>query len=780
MNKNHKTVYNENTKSWNAVSELARGHSRSGMKTVLNKMAIMTVLTAMLVPGLVHPTDTIVTSDNHPVDNPTSGTVGYLDKQTVQSGGYTSGVTINSAGRQIINNDGNAIQTTISSGGWQDIYSGGSATGTTVYDGSIFTSSNLSHYNGIQTIYNGGKATSTTLNRGYQHISGGGNATGTTINSAGEQIIFSGGNATSTTINSAGRQIISNGGKATQTTISDGGEQIISSGGIASQTILNGGQLSQYTGGRLIDTTLNSGTLATNEDNTEGISLEGATTLKGNVTLQSTFLRIASGGQLTGTGNIGGNVVIENGATIGGQQIRTGNLTIDSGGTYHFTGYSDGSGDIIEVNGTATLNNGSLLMVAAGQGTWKANASYTILTATGGISGTFTTVSWNPAFLNYNVDYDDVRIVLTPFRNELSFNHVADTRNQKNIASGLESLGTGNELYDLIAGMSAEEARKAYDSFSGEIHGNLRSALLTNTRYARNAVLEHLDTGWLPREMASYKNLWADMWGHNGRLKGDGNAARTDNKGFGFLVGADLYHADREAAGLAIGYERTELETRSRRDSEADIDAYHLIGYGRTQLGPVHFKGGIGYSWLDIDTERNVSTGSVKGKNEADYHGQIAQVFLQAGHDIDLSGKAVLTPYAGLNWQWIRTDDFHEKGSADSAAARVNGESRNDSVGFASVGTKGKWSFDKKGHGIYGDVSWQHAIGNIRPDMVLHFTGGGNYNLRGNELDRDAMQLRFGADFAVRPDMTLSVGYDGLFGDTSVDHGGQVRLTVKF
>ena len=457
---------------------------------------------------------------------------------------------------------------------------------------------------------------------------------------------------------------------------------------------------------------------------------------------------------------------------------------------YRFIGNPDGTGDHLQT-GSAVLGDGSVLVLQAGAGKWNAKTVYTMMETDHGITGKFGEVRENLAFLDYELDYSNPnRIGLTFTRNNVNFSAVAVTFNQHEIARTMDKLGMDNTLYQQLASMDETQARGAFDNLSGEIHGNVKSALISNTRYARNAIYSHLDgtksgitqNGTSQPNIPSGipKTLWADMWGHDGHLKNDGNAARTDNKGFGFMAGADLFQTGQSTAGLAIGYEQSDLKTRSHRHSDADIDAIHLIAYGKTEVKNIRIKGGIGYSWLDIDTSRNISVGSVAGENRADYHGQIAQAFVQAGHDIAVNDSATLTPYAGLNWQWIRTGSFHEKGSEAAAAARLHGDSQTDSIGFVSLGVKGAWKLDEKGHSVYGDVSWQHAIGAIHQDTRLSFGGGDSYRIRGNELDRDAAQLRFGAEFGLKENVNLSVGYDGLIGENSIDHGAQVRLDVQF
>lgn len=154
----------------------------------------------------------------------------------------------------------------------------------------------------------------------------------------------------------------------------------------------------------------------------------------------------------------------------------------------------------------------------------------------------------------------------------MTFASVGNTRNERGVANAIEGWGGSSDLYAQIISMDAVSTRNAYDNLSGEIHGSVKSALLTNTRYARNAVLQHLDTNTCNDEQKDVngrnvksgeacRNLWVNAWGHDGHLKADSNAAKLDNKGWGFLAGADLYDNGRDSAGVALGYEQNDLQS---------------------------------------------------------------------------------------------------------------------------------------------------------------------------------------------------------------------------
>src|SRR3546814_14240616 len=110
------------------------------------------------------------------------------------------------------------------------------------------------------------------------------------------------------------------------------------------------------------------------------------------------------------------------------------------------------------------------------------SSDLTILTADGGVSGTFTDVTTNLAFLDPSLLYDANDVTLRLTRNSISFAGIGQTPNQIAAGAGTESLGLGDPVADAVVTLSAAQARDAFDQLSGEIHASTRSALIEDRR----------------------------------------------------------------------------------------------------------------------------------------------------------------------------------------------------------------------------------------------------------------------------------------------------------
>ncbi len=84
------------------------------------------------------------------------------------------------------------------------------------------------------------------------------------------------------------------------------------------------------------------------------------------------------------------------------------------------------------------------MQVLAAAGNYSSSTSYTILSATGGISGTFAGVTSNLACLTPLLTYNANNVNLLLTRNSTSFASVGVTPNQIAAGGGVESIGAGN------------------------------------------------------------------------------------------------------------------------------------------------------------------------------------------------------------------------------------------------------------------------------------------------------------------------------------------------
>ncbi|CEJ12595.1 Extracellular serine protease precursor [bacterium YEK0313] len=508
-------------------------------------------------------------------------------------------------------------------------------------------------------------------------------------------------------------------------------------------------------------------------------------------------LEILAGGRLQGIGTVGDTTVngmIAPGHSIG--TIKVGNITFNAGAIYEAEVNAAGQADRIDAGGTATINGGSV-RVLAGAGSYAPQTQYTILTAAGGRSGTFTGgVTSNLAFLTPSLSYDANNVYLTMARNDIDFAGVGVTPNQIAAGGGVESLGLGNPVHNAVLNLAAEQARGAFDQLSGEIHASLRGAMIDDSRFVRHAVNDRIRAAFAavgasgghvvtyedgkPRPAAATTDrlaVWGQGFGSFGHASGDGNAARLDRSIGGFFVGADapLFNAWR--FGVVAGYSRSSFRANARASS-ATSDTYHVGFYGGTAWGDLAFRAGAAYSWHDIATTRRVLFAGFGDSLKGSYGAATAQAFGEFGYRMR-AGDVAFEPFANLAYVNLHVAGFGENGGSAALAA---GAASSDTM-FTTVGLRASTSFSFSTAAVTarGMLGWRHAFGDVRSGATMRFAGGGeSFVIGGIPIARHAAVVEAGLDFAFSPTAMFGVSYGGQFGSGVIDQTFRANFNAKF
>ncbi|MDP1962702.1 MAG: autotransporter-associated beta strand repeat-containing protein, partial [Reyranella sp.] len=141
----------------------------------------------------------------------------------------------------------------------------------------------------------------------------------------------------------------------------------------------------------------------------------GRLAVNGSITSNVT---VGPGGILGGVGTIFGTVT-GGGTTAPGNSIGTlnvvGSFTQNPGSTYQVETNATGQSDLINVTGapgTATIAGGTVQALPEA-GVYAPSTTYTILSATGGVTGTYNGVTSNLPFLQASLGYDTNNVYLT-------------------------------------------------------------------------------------------------------------------------------------------------------------------------------------------------------------------------------------------------------------------------------------------------------------------------------------------------------------------------------
>ncbi|MCZ6930746.1 S8 family serine peptidase, partial [Serratia marcescens] len=333
------------------------------------------------------------------------------------------------------------------------------------------------------------------------------------------------------------------------------------------------------------------GTLVLTGNNTySGPTLvnQGRLAVNGSVT---SAVSVQSGGIVGGSGTLSSLTARDGGTVAPGNSIGTlnvaGNVSFEPGSRYAVEVGPNGQSDRIQSSGSATIGGGEVAvtlenspnLLTQGEVRSLLGQQYTILSAQQGVSGQFDAVAPNYLFLGTGLSYQPTGVTLSVGRNGTSFASVAQTSNERAVAAAADALAAGNPVYEsLLSSGTAGEARQAFRQLSGQIHADIASALVNDSRYLREALNGRLRQAEGLASSSAIKadegGAWAQLLGAWDHASGDANATGYQASTYGVLVGLDSAAADDWRLGVATGYTRTSLH--GGYGSKADSDNYHL------------------------------------------------------------------------------------------------------------------------------------------------------------------------------------------------------------
>jgi outer membrane autotransporter protein len=475
------------------------------------------------------------------------------------------------------------------------------------------------------------------------------------------------------------------------------------------------------------------------------------------------------GGALKGTGSVGG-LTAGSGSTVApGNSIGTLNVasvTFASGSVYEVEVDAAGQADLINASGSASLNGTVQLLAAAGS--YAPVTTYRILNATGGVSGTFSSVTSNQANLTPSLVYSATAVDLRLLRNDVQFGTAyGTTPNQVAAGGGVTAGGAGSALYAAVAGgYTASTIGATLDGLSGEIYASQRSAALEDSRIIRNTVLARLASN--PEGTGG----WAYGFADSGTLDSDGNAGEGTRQNAGLIAGVDFMIGDGLRLGVGGAYAENKLGIASRA-SIAHGNLGSLLAYVSYQSGAFGLNLGGDYGWGETGTVRSLAVPA--GTATADRKVEAGSVFAQASYDFGLP----VIPYAGITHVSLNHGSFAESGGI----AALSGAASSDAQTYSVLGIRAPvGSFDIHGLALTPriDIGWAHAFDAATPLQRLSFPTLQSFTVAGAPTGSDAAALQLGLDLTIMPGATLSAGYDGTFSNRGQSHALRGGLNWRF
>ena len=561
--------------------------------------------------------------------------------------------------------------------------------------------------------------------------------------------------------------------------------------------------------------------LAATDVLTTNVTIAATGTVEANGTITGTT-NVTSGGTLAGNGTVGAVTIASGGTLAPGSLATMGTLTIvgplsfAAGSTYNVRATAT-QADRTNVTGTAALNG--TVAVQAG-GTFMPQTRYTILTASGGVTGTFANVTSNFAFLTPTLSYDANDSYLTLSRNNVQFAAAAATPNQRAVAQSLTLVGSqpttaaGGAILNSLFALSTAGAQAAFDQLSGEGLAGAQTANIRAGRAFSAGVSDQLSL-WRGtnaetpvRELADLPSIAsapaflpqparARMWasGFGGGLTVNANAARgiTGQTAdfFGGTVGADYEVQPGFLLGGALGGSGSDFNVASRTTT-GSASGFHAALYGAYGVGSSYIQSTTSFARFSNATTRFV--GGFGGFGTADERASFSsneiRERLEAGRALSFDGGAYgtplvrVTPFAALEIARLATDGFAEyntNGVGNLLALRSSGQTTADVPGFLGVRLDGVTNFGGVALRPVLSLAYVHDFATQRNlTNGLISLPGSTFLVQGARAARDAAQVKLGAEAAISRNMSLFANFDGEFSGAETVYGGKGGLRISW
>jgi outer membrane autotransporter protein len=484
--------------------------------------------------------------------------------------------------------------------------------------------------------------------------------------------------------------------------------------------------------------------------------------------------------------------------------------------TIEIKGSQSGQHDLLAVQKKATIN-GNLRIVNTGTGALlKPGQKIDILTADGGVSGTFLDVSHGDTLAINQVVYSSnavsVEGVTDPFSSIPGL-----TPNQVAVGHALDKIAFRNSQPKLIGYLLQEPVSNLpgdYDKIAPEeltsvfTIGTALANVQTANLQRRTSDIRSGSHGFSAAGFATAGSgpLYSGgLAGPNGNSDGkeskevknvvppenrwgafitgvgewvnvgdDFNARGYDITTGGFTVGADYKVTPNFAIGLMAGYAGT--------GTDLNNGGRVFVNGGKLGLYSTYFTGGFyvdtavngGYNSYDL--RRDGLEGTARGHTE----GGELNVLFATGYDFKVGGFTV-GPTASFQYTYIGIDSFEERGSLAPLRFHSQGQ---DSLRTA-FGMKASYDWRVGAVIIRPELraAWQHEFGDDRYTLDSSFNDGNGdlFTVAGPVIGRDSLLL--GAGFAVLWNERTStyVYYDGDLGRTNyTSHNVSGGVRVSF
>ena len=553
----------------------------------------------------------------------------------------------------------------------------------------------------------------------------------------------------------------------------------------------------------------------------------GATTVNGGMfvvdgsTATSSLTTVNTGATLAGSGTVGNTAIAGGtlapgsaGGSAFGPLTVQGSLSFTAASTYMIQ-VSPANAGRTNVTGTATLGGATVDAVFL-PGSYV-NKQYTIVNATGGVSGTFNpAVVSNMSNLNPTLTYDandaflNIKLSFVPPSGNL-------TINQQNVANALTNffnstgsipaafaalspagltmasgeLGTGviqssiqadnlflNLLLDpTIAGRAGGFTAPggAASQYADDYQSLVNAAKRQTSPGEREAYAMATKAPLMSAQPVSRWSVWGASYGGSETVGGNAVVGSQDTKAsvYGLVAGADYKVSPDSLLGFALAGGGTAFSLANGLGS-GSADVFQAGAYGRQNIGAAYLSAALAYGWHDVTTNRTVTLAGIdleQGRFRADsFSGRFEGGYRFA---TPLMG---ITPYAAAQVISFNLPAYAEQTLAGAGIFALNYAAQTTTDSRTELGLRSDKSYAMQDGmlTLRGRLAWAHDYDpNRAATAIFQALPGANFVVNGARPDADSALVSAGAEMKWLNGFSVAATFEGEFSGNVTSYAGK-------
>ena len=508
----------------------------------------------------------------------------------------------------------------------------------------------------------------------------------------------------------------------------------------------------------------------------------GTLTVNGSIA-SSGGVAVASGGTLAGNGSTSA-VSIASGGTLApgssgsGTLKVNGNLNFASGSTLVINMSSATSPSVV-ATGAATL--AGTLQVASTDGTLKLGQKMTVLTASGGISGSFAAggITSTGAQFKEAVSYDANNVYLEVDLAKLSpLLATAATRNQVNAVAGIDAaIAAGNTLptaFQNLGTVTSATLGTDATQLAGEIGADIPQAGAALMRPFMDSLFDRLG------DRAGRRGAWASGFAGSDLVAGDDTIGTQKFKshGAGVIAGLDWQPSKRLTLGAAVSFGSNDFHLANDLGT-GKTNAFQAGVYGMMLFSPRAYGAFAGL--LAVDDVTTHRTLTVSGTDRLD--GKVSPLMVGGRYETGLK-LGWLVPYAAVEDMLVHLPGYAETASSGASSYALRYGSNNANSAALELGARQSadipldriWTLS-----VSDRLGWSHALStpwSTTASFVALPASG--FTVFGARPGRDSALVSLGAQLKSRSGLAFDAHFESSVSRNAQSYTGIAGLNYTW